>query len=229
MLESQPRRSVTAHAEPFENAALSRGQRTECLVHIRDSLRDEDRLDRGRPVLRVGPKATAQTIHEHHDHRWRLARYDRFVEDLGQRTNADNPSIRPVQPVKHRQAGFRLAVGLGGVDVVAHLPADGLAVECLRSAARSKPTIHAAGRRRESVARLGSPLLGAIRGGPLEPAAAGHPSKSDGYRLRNRLGDDPKPGPMPAENPKPASAPTGNRRPKPATDADDVTDQTATT
>ena len=49
------------------------------------------------------------------------------------------------------------------------------------------------------------------------------------YRLRNRLGDDPKPGPMLAENPKPASAPTGNRRPKPATDADDATDQTATT
>ena len=49
------------------------------------------------------------------------------------------------------------------------------------------------------------------------------------YRLRNRLGDDPKPGSMPAENPKPASAPTGNRRPEPATDADDATDQTATT
>jgi len=43
------------------------------------------------------------------------------------------------------------------------------------SAARSQPTSHAAGRRRESAARLGSPLLGAIRGGPLEPAAAGHP------------------------------------------------------
>ena len=43
------------------------------------------------------------------------------------------------------------------------------------------------------------------------------------------LDDDPTPGPMPAENPKLAGASTGNRRPKPAPDADDETDQTATT
>ena len=42
------------------------------------------------------------------------------------------------------------------------------------------------------------------------------------------LDDDPKPGSIPAENPKLASASTGNRRPKPATDADDATDQTVT-
>jgi hypothetical protein len=49
------------------------------------------------------------------------------------------------------------------------------------------------------------------------------------YRLRNRLGDDSKPGSRPADGSKPASAPTGNRRPKPAKDADDATEQTATT
>ena len=49
------------------------------------------------------------------------------------------------------------------------------------------------------------------------------------YRLRNRLGDDPKPTPKPTDDSKPASAPTGNRRPKPPKDADDATDQTATT
>jgi len=47
--------------------------------------------------------------------------------------------------------------------------------------------------------------------------------------LRNRLGDDPKPKPRPADDSKPASAATGQRRPKPAKDAADTTDQTAST
>ena len=49
------------------------------------------------------------------------------------------------------------------------------------------------------------------------------------YRLRNRIGDDPKPTPNPTDDSEPASAPNGNRRPKPAKDADNATDQTATT
>jgi hypothetical protein len=49
------------------------------------------------------------------------------------------------------------------------------------------------------------------------------------YRLRNRIGDDPKPTPKPTDDSEPASAPNGNRRPKPAKDADNATDQTATT
>jgi DNA replication protein DnaC len=48
------------------------------------------------------------------------------------------------------------------------------------------------------------------------------------YRLRNRLGDDSRPGSDPVAGSKPASAPTGIRRQKADAAAVDTTDQTAT-
>ena len=49
------------------------------------------------------------------------------------------------------------------------------------------------------------------------------------YRLRNRLGDNPRPGSESAADSKPASAPTGNRRQKPATANADTAAQASTT
>ena len=73
MLKADLGRSGAAHRETLDAAASARWDRLISLVHVRDQVLDEHRLDRRRAIRRVHKTADTPSVHSDDDHGRRLA------------------------------------------------------------------------------------------------------------------------------------------------------------
>ena len=80
ILEPQPRRAVSTHAEAFDDSTLALGDGAKGHVDVRQQFLDDDGLHRHRAILRVAPHARRQPIGKNHKHRRDLPLTNRRIK-----------------------------------------------------------------------------------------------------------------------------------------------------
>ena len=184
VLEAQVPGTETAHRKTFHRPRLAFRQRPVRLVHMRDQLLDDHAFHRPFAAGLVAVEARAAAVHQHHDHRRRLA----VVDGLVQRPHKHRPGARiaavAVQPVHHGIPSHRVRlVARREVNQIAHLAIDQGAAEGPVVRARRFAPVRVQPVRRRGARALRRLRTGVLRQhrqrgqGQAQAGAAKHPAR----------------------------------------------------